>query len=828
MLKQSIIQRIIMMMFACGAMSAQAQTLTNARGIVINTDDQFSVADASSNTPTKELATENAKGIAVQNVVGDDVIIVDGDNLDFTIDRKLHATGNAVITRGSQNVKGDEISYDLQNDELSVNGNAEVSLGDGKVTGPMLKMKLGDTVGEMQNASIKLFKSESNISTNQPLSSEQFLKSLGSYQNQQIGGQSGYSLGLPITEDGGKLWQQNINETDATRKTLHSEDARGDAETISFKGQNSKYLKNARYTTCESGVDDWYIKAKEIEINDYSQSGVAKHAYIEFKGVPLLYTPWVSFSYNQQRKSGILSPTYGTTTSNGLELLIPYYWNISPNLDATLATRYLSKRGIQYQGEMRYLKENFAGIANLEYLPGDSQTDSDRYFINLKHQHNFGSGWSGGYNIEKISDDQYFSDLSTQITTTSRVLLPQQVNLNYNNETWAFSALAQKYQTLDGISYPYERLPDLTLIGNKFYGDINTNLYSQVVAFQSSNPNVQLAEGVRTTIYPSISYPFTQSFGYIKPKIGVHHTNYQLNHIANNLQSQSRTLPIFSLDSGVYFDRDMHYDGNDYIQTLEPRMYYVYIPNKNQDDIPVFDTSLTDLNFATLFFENQYAGNDRINGANQLSFALTSRFIDAETGAQRLSASIGQRYYYADQIVTLPGEIPRKSNSSDILAGLTANLKSDLNVSALWQYNTDDARSVRTTITSRYTPEPGKSLNLSYSYRADLIDQIDVSGQWPLGKGWYSIGRVNYSFREKRSIESLAGLEYDAGCWQARAVVQSVSTATSTTNNAFFFQLELGGLASIGANPLNVIMRNVPGYVSTGQIPDSIKQPYYE
>jgi LPS-assembly protein len=828
MLKQSIIQRIIMMMFACGAMSVQAQTLTNARGIVINTDDQFNVAEGSTIDPSQESATENAKGIKVQNVVSDNTIIVDGDDLDFTIDRKLHATGNAVITRGTQNVKGDEITYDLQNDELTVTGNAEVRLGDGKVTGPALKMKLEDNVGEMQNASIQLYKSPISDIGNQPLSSEQFSKSLGNFQSQQIGGQSGYSLGLPISDDSSNSWRRNINETSTSRNSSRSEDSRGDAETIFFTGENNKSLKNARFTTCESGVDDWYIKAKEIEINDYSQSGVAKHAYIEFKGVPLLYTPWVSFSYNQQRKSGFLAPTYGTTTSNGLEFLIPYYWNISPNLDATLATRYLSKRGMQYQGEFRYLKENFAGIANLEYLPSDSQRDSDRYFINLKHQHNLGSGWSGGYNIEKTSDDQYFSDLSTQIITTSRVLLPQQVNLNYNNETWAFSAIAQKFQTLDNLSFPYERLPDLTLIGNKYYGALNTNLYSQVVAFQSSNPNVQLAEGVRTTIYPSISYPFTQSYGYIKPKIGVHHTNYQLNHITNNLQSQSRTLPIFSLDSGVYFDRDMHYGGNDYIQTLEPRMYYVYIPNKKQDDIPVFDTGLTDLNFATLFFENQYAGNDRINGANQLSFALTSRFIDAETGAQRVSASIGQRYYYADQIVTLPGEVARQSNSSDILAGLTANLKSDLNVSALWQYNTDDARSVRTTITSRYTPEPGKSLNLSYSYRAGLIDQFDLSGQWPLGKGWYSIGRANYSFREKRSIESLAGLEYDAGCWQARAVVQSVSTATSTTNNAFFFQLELGGLASIGANPLNVIRRNVPGYVNTGEIPDSIKQPYYE
>ena len=404
----------------------------------------------------------------------------------------------------------------------------------------------------------------------------------------------------------------------------------------------------------------------------------------------------------------------------------------------------------------------------------------------------------------------------------------QQLNVDYADETWRFNALAQKYQTLDQISYPYERLPQMTLTGNRYFGDFNTNLYTQLVAFDTNNNAPPLVTGTRFTIYPSISLPMARSYGYLTPKIGIHHTNYSLNDDPNKQNAISRTLPILSVDSGLFFDRDFKIANRGYLQTVEPRLFYTYIPESKQSKIPVFDTSESDLNFSSLFSENQFSGNDRINNANQLSFSLTSRLIESATGTQRLSASIGQRYYFADQKVALPGAELRKNNSSDIIAGLTTNLKTSLNLDAFWQYNTDNSQSVRTTITSRYNPEPGKALNLSYSYRRDSIDQLDVSAQWPLKPGWYGVGRINYSLREKQLIESIAGLEYNAGCWQARTLLQRVETATAKANYALFFQLELGGLASIGNNPLSVIKRSVPGYVSSGLIPDSKQQSYYE
>jgi LPS-assembly protein len=211
-----------------------------------------------------------------------------------------------------------------------------------------------------------------------------------------------------------------------------------------------------------------------------------------------------------------------------------------------------------------------------------------------------------------------------------------------------------------------------------------------------------------------------------------------------------------------------------------------------------------------------------------VSLSLTTRLIESKSGIQRLSASIGQRYYFADQKVALPGETLNTSNSSDIIAGFTTNLKTKWNLDTFWQYNTDNSQSARTTITSRYNPEPGKTLNLSYSYRRDSIEQVNASAQWPLKNGWYGVGRINYSLRDKQLIETIAGLEYDAGCWQARTLVQRVETATANANYAFFFQLELGGLASIGNNPLTVIKRSVPGYVRSGLIPETSQQSYYE
>ncbi len=748
-------------------------------------------------------------------------IEIEGDKLDLYLDRKMRAVGNAVISKGDQKVYGDTIEYDVQNDELKVTGNARINLGESEITGSALKMRLSESIGEMKDASITLKKPSNNKD------------SVKAINDPTVYTQSKLLNTQTLLTDDPKLFQEDAL-TPTTIIDPKFTAARGDAAAVIFEGQGKKRLKKARYTTCEAGVDDWYIKANEIELDDFTQSGSATNAYVEFKGVPLLYTPWISFSFNNERKSGLLAPTVGSTSRSGFETVVPYYINIAPNMDATVGLRYLSKRGLQLQSEFRYLGENYSGISSIEYLNDDDLTEQQRYFVNFNHRHTLGRGWSAGYNIEKVSDDEYFSDMSTRIISTSRVNLPQAGRIDYVGDVWRFNGLVQKYQTLDEINFPYERLPQLTLTANKEWDYLTADLYSQWTYFDLNKDATAAPTGNRLTVYPSISAPLTNPYGFITPKFGIHATHYEVNdndftvngqNISNN--ADSRTLPIFSLDSGLYFERDFDVVKNSYTQTIEPRLFYVYIPNEDQDLLPVFDSGLSDLNMTTLFTENQFTGDDRVNNANQLSLALTSRMIDSATGIERFSTTVGQRYFFTDQKVTLPGGSAARDNSSDIIAAMTARLSNKWKLDAFWQYNTDDDGIVRTNLLARYNPEPGKLLNAGYRYTQQFLEQVNVSGQWPLSRGWYAVGRMNYSIREKTLIESLAGLEYDAGCWQGRAVVQRVETATADANYGLFFQLELGGLASIGSNPLNLLRRDVPGYLSSSEIPDIYRQQNY-
>lgn len=730
-------------------------------------------------------------------------IDIEGDTLQLHMDRQLRAIGNAIIRKEGQQVTGDDIRYDIQNDELQVDGHAVITAGQTKMSGPMLRMRLSESIGEMRDVNIE-FKS-----TPPPPNNEDSSSLLGD-QAILISDPKRY------TED---------NQTYSEQTTNRSYDTiRATAKQVLFEGQNSKRLKTASYTSCAADVDDWYIKTSNLALNDYTHTGEAINAYVEFKGVPILYTPWMSFSYNNQRKSGLLAPLWGSTSRSGFELLTPYYINIRPDMDATISTRYLSKRGLQLQGEFRYLDESYSGINNLEYLDNDNLTGQTRYYARLSHIQRFSDHWSGGYNLEKVSDSTYFSEMATRIQVTSRVNLQQAMFANYNGENLTFNGTIQRFQNLDNVSFVYQRLPQLTATYNDEWKGLRTQIGGQYVNFQTMDGMVNRPSGSRFSFYPSLSYPMRNDFGFITPKVGVQTTQYSLN---NNIPSGyteeynqlNRTLPIVSVDSGLFFDRESRLFETNYTHTLEPRAYYLYIPYKDQSKLPVFDTSLNTLNQNSIFYENQFSGDDRLNNANQMTLALTSRLIDSETGIERLSGTVGQRFYFEDQKVSLPNVSNSTRKSSDILAGFTARLSSRLNLDTFWQYNPDVGNTERNNILLRYNPEPGKSFGFGYRYTANTLEQLDTSAQWPLGNGWYGIGRLNYSIRDKKAVQFLGGLEYDAGCWQARAVMQRVQTATANANYAMFFQLELGGLTSIGANPLNVIRRNIPTYMRTYDIP---------
>ena len=718
---------------------------------------------------------------------------IEGDSLETLLDRKMKAKGNAILKKGNKTIKAEVIEYDQISEKLITQGNTSIDLEKISLSGTKLNYRLSDQTGKMEDVTfnIKSDKKEETI----------------------------VQKGIQVTK--------------------RYYDFRGDAKAIFFEGENKTKLESSRLTTCEVDSNDWYIKSKNMEIDTKKDQVKASHASLDFKGVPIFYMPSTSFSLNKNRQSGFLSSTFGTTSKSGFEFRVPYYFNISPNMDATLTARYLGKRGPLADGEFRYLTENYSGINQLQYMNHDQSSGQDnRYFLKLNHQHQFGRGWSGSYDLQKVSDNTYFSDLATMIQVTSVVNLPQRVNLNYSGDIWKLNLLTEKYQTLTNASNsPYQRLPQVNLSGKKDYDNFILDLKSQWTLFErddkfaSTFTDAQKITGSRFTMTPAITIPLTSEYGYIKPKVSANIRSYNLNNSTDN--NKDIVTPIFSLDSGVYLDRNINFLNQNYTNTLEPRLFYVYIPYKDQSVLPNFDSGLADLNMQTLFYENQYNGQDRINDANQLTASLTSKFLD-KNGKERLSAIIAQRYYFEDRRVFGNDLTEAKKANSDIFMGASAKLPNSLNLDAMFQFDPTSNSLLRSTLGSRYNPEPGKMLNVSYRLIDNIIDNnqdlevFNAAGQWPLGNRFYSIGRYNYDLKSSQTIEVLAGLEYDGGCWVARSIFDRISLPTSPNPNyAFFIQLELNGIGSLGsdANKLNnFLYRNVPGLRNVNQIPDVNRQ----
>lgn len=722
---------------------------------------------------------------------------IEGDNLETLLDRKMKAKGNAILKKGNKTIKAEVIEYDEISEKLTTTGNTNIDLENMHLTGSKLTYKLSDETGRMDDATFN-FKPDNR--------------------------------------------QEKSSIKNGSLITKRTYDYRGSAKTIFFEGEDKKRLETSKVTTCEADSDDWYLKSSNMEVNTKTDRVKASNTVVEFKGLPVLYTPYINFSLNQNRKSGFLSPTFGTTSKSGFDFQIPYYFNLSPNMDATLTARYLGKRGAQADGEFRYLEENYSGKNQVQFMNHDESSGKDnRYFVNLQHKHNFGNGWSGSYEFQKVSDDAYFSDLATMIQVTSVVNLPQRANINYSGDAWKFSALTEKYQTLTSKdNSPYQRLPQLDLSGKKEYENYILDIKSQWVYFDRDNKfdgtytANEKVSGSRLSMTPSITIPITETYGYIKPKFSTNIRSYSLNNLSasTTYKSQDIVTPIMSVDSGMYFDRSINLFNQNYTNTLEPRLFYVYIPYKNQSNLPLFDSGLSDLNMQTLFSENQYNGQDRINDANQLTAALTSKFID-KNGKERLSGVIAQRYYFEDRKI-FGDSVDAKKANSDIFAGATARLANSLNLDGMWQYDPTANKILRNTISARYNPEPGKMLNISYRMIDNVISGTDdlktmnVAGQWPLGNRFYSIGRFNYDLKTSQTVEVLGGIEYDGGCWVARTIFDRISLPTSpAANYTLFMQLELNGLGAIGtdANKLNSFLyRNVPGVRTVNQIPDVNRQ----
>ena len=589
--------------------------------------------------------------------------------------------------------------------------------------------------------------------------------------------------------------------------------ARGHATRIIRHDGHRQTLEQATYTTCPHGAVSWQLRTAKTDIDFEEDVGRARHARIWFKGVPIAYTPYISFPLSDARKSGFLVPSYGTSTDSGVDVATPYYWNIAPNYDATLTPRYLSKRGEMVEGLGRYLRPDMAGEATAAFLPDDDRYGKDRATFLWQHRGRLlvpQLTYSIDYNY--ASDDEYFEDLGSDLTDTSADHLLRQFIVTYSATAWQLRANFQGYQTLDGTR-PYQRLPQIEFETDGYNDrwNLEYELESELVHFDQA----RLVDGTRFDLMPRVSYPITRPAYFIEPAVALRYTAYDLNkQIAGRDDSPDRFTPIASLDAGLFFERDLNLWGLPLLQTLEPRAYYLYVPDKDQDDIPTFDTSLLDFGADQLFRDNRFSGPDRQGDANQLTLALTSRLLSTRHGTELLRATVGQIIYFDDRDVQLrPTLAADDDSSSEYVTSFTAKLTRYLTTRADWQWDPDLEASTKTTFGVFYRPATNRILNVSYRSRRGRLEQTDLSFAWPMTSRWTLVGRHNYSLLDNQRLEVFGGLQYESCCWVARTLYRRyVKDDLGSVDRSLMFQLELTGLGKVGNRIEEFLTEGILGY----------------
>ncbi len=719
---------------------------------------------APSNTVSRPSSAPGKPQLPGQATQSDNAIFLRADRIQTFGQKSVEATGKVELRTLGETVLAERLLYDIDDQTISAFGDVLLREGNDWVRGPELKFKRDTSTGYFIEP--------------------QFY----------------------VSEVGG----------------------RGDAKRIDFTGPNTYEVTDGRYTTCAAPRNDWFLQTRELQIDRARNVGTAHDATVRFFEHPIFYAPYLEFPLSNDRKSGFLTPTAGSTGTRGLELATPYYLNLAPNYDATITPRIMTRRGLQLGGQFRYLfgdPQPMIGEIDAEVLPHDRVTDTDRYALSWRHSQQFTPWMTGFLNLNKVSDDTYFADLADRIAITSQTTLPREAALSAQLGPVSALLHVESFQTLQDptqpIVPPYNMLPQLSLnFGSASLFGVDLAGSGEYTQFR----NAVQPEGDRAVLFGLATYAKQGPWWFFTARGAMHMRWYDLNTPGPDGAHPSVYVPMASLDGGLTFERDWSVFGENFVQTLEPRLFYVYIPFRNQNSLPVFDTAIDDFNFSQLFSENRYLGNDRIGDANQLTMAVTSRLLDPLTGAERLRVALGQRFYFADQRVTL-SEVPRSSSSSDILLEAQGKLSDTWALQGLVQQNLDVGQNEQLNVALRYTPRLGSALNFGYRYTRQLIDpttggvdtlrQFDISGEWPVGDHVTLLGRWNYSLHDKKTLEAIAGVEYNQDCWILRLVFHRLATTTEQTTNSVFVQLELNGLARVGTSPLDLLRRSVPGYLRT-------------
>jgi LPS-assembly protein len=576
-------------------------------------------------------------------------------------------------------------------------------------------------------------------------------------------------------------------------------------------------LNDVSYTTCNPGDDDWLLRADRLKLDQNTNTGTARNTTIRFKGVPIFYSPYFSFPIGNERKSGFLVPRVGSSSESGLDVAVPYYFNLAPNYDATLTPRLMSRRGLQLVGEFNYLTVGSTGEVAAEYLPSDNEANDDtRHFTLWRHNALLSENWSFALDYKSVSDEEYFEDLDNTIGSSAENYLRRNANLHYQTSSgWlTFRGIMQDFQSLDrtlsNINEPHALQPQLQLdIRSPETWVLQPGVSTEYVRFRRDTGE----EGNRADVRPNLILSLDASSWYLKSEAAVRYTNYKLDNRPPGLESSfTRSVPSFTLDTGLRFER-LTRKGK--LQTLEPRLFYVNVPFRDQLDFPDFDAGEPDFEFGQLFVENRYSGIDRISNADQATLAITSQLIDPQTGIVGIKAGVGQIYRFEDTEVLIPGAVVTDLDRSDIVAATEIAWARNLSTALSLQYDPDDSRFDRGSVRMQYRPEKDSLFNVGYRFRRDLLEQSDISFLWPLNARWRALGRWNYSLLDRQDVETLAGLEYQSCCWAMRiAYRRYLSGVQGEYNNGVYLQLELTGLGQLGDNFQRLLERDVRGYVA--------------
>ncbi len=603
---------------------------------------------------------------------------------------------------------------------------------------------------------------------------------------------------------------QEIAEMFDTRFHVIDLHAFGAAERVLITDPQHTRLEGLTYSTCNPGDEGWQLRADSLRLDDATNTGEARGVTVRFQGVPFAYLPYINFPL-RGRKSGFLAPSFGNSDSNGADLSVPYYWNIAPNRDATTTPRYMSKRGTMLLSEYRYLNEQNEGELNLDYLPHDRLFGKERGFASWQHVARPGRGWNSSVNLNYVTDDAYFDDISDVQSITSQTHLERRVDVGYRGDQWSFLGRLQGYQALTGTE-PYQRLPQLRFrMEPRGRGALRYDGNAELVHFAHASRE---PTGTRLDLSPGVTLPLEAPAWFFRPRLAIRHTDYRLD--GGDDERLTRTVPLASVDGGLYFDRFTSFGGEAVQQTLEPRLYYLYVPFRDQSAFPRFDTAEYDFSFGQLFRENRFSGADRVGDANQLTLAVASRVLAESSGEELLRAMVGQIVYFDDRQVTLTGSTSPgdERGQSDIIGELGVKPRRNLDFSTTVQYDPDQEREELLTSRLRYVPGTQRGVSLSYRLRRDQsVRQTDLAAFWPLNPQWQFIGRWNYDLENERSLETVAGLEYRSCCWSLRLVGRGhFDPVAEDIERSIYVTLELKGLANIGNALESELERGILGY----------------